>query len=423
MNQVLVCNCGSSSIKIDVFDSSNDLAYVASARAERLNSDDAVIGLKVVDAGKTGGNGDKNTNPPVETRTNPGRRDHAAALREIAAMLAQAEVFLPEARVAVGHRVVHGGGESLPLRLNEQAVALIEKNSELAPLHNPVNLIGIRLCAELFDVPQACVFDTAFHATLPDFAYTYGLPAEMAARHRIRRYGFHGTSHEYVARKAAEALGRSFAESRIITLHLGNGASACAIQNGRSVDTSMGFTPLEGLLMGTRAGDLDPALPGLLIEREGLSPDEVDLLLNKGSGLKGICGHNDMRDVMARADGGDQDCRLARDVFCYRVRQYIGAYLAVLGGADAVVFTAGIGENAPEVRRRSLLGLEFAGLRLDEKRNESPEKMRISTDDSPVAIFVVPTDEEWMIAHKTLNLIGGGSEGGGQRPSASGVDR
>lgn len=394
MPQILVCNCGSSSIKIDVFDVDRDLAYVASARAERLGSDAAVLRLAT---GPDGAN---------ETKSDPGPRDHGAALREIAGMLERAGVFRPEERLAVGHRVVHGGSESQPLELNAAAVALIERNSELAPLHNPVNLIGIRLCAELFGAPQAGVFDTAFHATLPDYAYTYGLPADLAERHRIRRYGFHGTSHEYVGRRAAEILDKPFEQARIITLHLGNGASACAILNGRSVDTSMGFTPLEGLLMGTRSGDLDPALPGLLIEREGLAPDEVDRLLNKESGMKGICGANDMRDVLQRADAGDETCRLARDVFCYRVRGYIGRYLAVLGGADAIVFTAGIGENAPAVRARALEGLEFAGVRLDQARNADSRDGFISAENAALPVLVVPTDEEWMIARKTLDLFG-----------------
>ena len=396
-SQILVCNCGSSSIKIDVFDSARDLAYVASARAERLGSDEAVLRLE------RAGSGD-------ETITQPARRDHAAALREIATMLDAAGVFLAQDRLAVGHRVVHGGGESRPLALDGDAIRLIETNSELAPLHNPVNLIGIRLCAELFGVSQASVFDTAFHATLPDYAYTYGLPEELSRRYRIRRYGFHGSSHEYVGRAAARALGRSFADCRMITLHLGNGASACAIDRGRSVDTSMGFTPLEGLLMGTRSGDLDPAVPGLLSEREGLDADSVDRLLNKSSGLKGICGHNDMRDILERARGGDDACRLARDVFCYRVRKYIGAYLAVLAGADAIVFTGGIGENAAEIRAGALNGLAFAGVRLDEERNENRNRSaaphRITTDAAGLPVFVVPTDEEWMIARKTLDLFG-----------------
>lgn len=321
--------------------------------------------------------------------------DHAGAMRGILAELGGVHPAV------IGHRVVHGGARFTAATLvTDEVEAAIEELSALAPLHNPANLLGIRAAREAFPgVPNVAVFDTAFHQSIPAAAYTYAIDAGVAAEHGVRRYGFHGTSYQYVSARAAEVLGRPLSELRMIVLHLGNGASACAIDGGLSVDTSMGLTPLEGLVMGTRSGDIDA---GILFHlgRAGYSIADLDALLNRRSGLTGLSGGNDMRDVLAGVEAGDAPSILAFDVYVHRLRRYLGAYLATLGGADAIVFTAGVGENAAAVRAAALAGTEWAGIRLDPARNAVRGTTVVSTDDSPVAVLVVPTNEELEIARQ-----------------------
>ncbi len=312
---------------------------------------------------------------------------------------------------AIGHRVVHGGELFKESALiDDHVLKGIEDCIELAPLHNPDNLKGIRAAWRTFgdDVPQVAVFDTAFHQSLSEQAYVYAIPYDLYEKHRIRRYGFHGTSHRYVASRYRALRGLNPEHTNIITLHLGNGCSAAAIKNGFSIDTSMGMTPLEGLVMGTRSGDLDPAIVGFIADKEGRSPAEVDGLLNTKSGLLGISGRtNDMRELQKAIAGGDRKAQLAIDIFCYRARKYIGAYLAAMGGADAIVFTGGIGENSPDVRARICEGMEWAGLRLDRARNQEAvgREVRISLDGSKILAYAIPTDEELLIAHDTVRVI------------------
>jgi acetate kinase len=311
----------------------------------------------------------------------------------------------------IGHRVVHGGDRlTQPTLIDAEAIAAIADQAPLAPLHNPSNLLGIRIATASFpETPQVAVFDTAFHQTMPARAYRYALPRDLATDLRIRRYGFHGTSHAYVSRKAAEHLGRPAAEVNLITLHLGNGASAAAVQGGRCIDTSMGLTPLEGLVMGTRSGDLDPAVVFYLHREAGLSVDDIDDLLNKRSGMLGLAGANDMREVARLVGEGDEAAAEALDVYCYRIRKYVGAYAAALGRLDALVFTAGIGENNDAVRAGVCQGLEGLGIRLDARRNKgrAARPRTISADGSQVAVLVVPTNEELEIAEQTLAVVAG----------------
>lgn len=374
--EVLVVNAGSSSLKMKLLPSGD------SVEIERLGGPTtARASFKLLDS------------PRLE------RHDHAFdfALRELQEL---GERHL----AAVGHRVVHGGTRfEAPTLITDEVEEAIEELCPLAPLHNPGNLLAIRAARRaLPDVPHVAIFDTAFHATLPPHAYHYGLPLSYAER-GMRRYGFHGTSHQYVAGRAADILGRPLEELRLITLHLGNGASATAVANGAPVDTSMGFTPLEGLLMGTRSGDIDP---GLLIHllRGGMSVDELDELLNRGSGLKGMSGiSNDMRDVRAAALQGQEGAVAALALFTYRVRKTVGAFAAAMGGLDAVLFTGGIGENDAATRAESLAGLEFLGIDIDDARNERHESV-ISSDGSRVQVLVVETDEEGLIAEQALRV-------------------
>lgn len=376
--QVLVVNAGSSSLKMKLF------PHGASLLVERIGGATAA----------------KATFALLEP---PRLVDHAAAFAfALQVFVTGVAGFAP---AAVGHRVVHGGTRFVAPTLVTPAVEIaIDELSRLAPLHNPGNLAALRAAlAAMPDVPHVAVFDTAFHATLPPRAYLYGLPLAYAEA-GVRRYGFHGPSHDYVSRRAGELLGRDRSELRIVTLHLGNGASAAAVDRGRSVDTTMGFTPMEGLLMGTRSGDIDPGIV-LHLLRQGLSVHEADDLLNKGAGLKGMSGvSNDVRDVSAAAEAGSEGARAALDVFAYRVRKVVGAYAAVMGGLDAVVFTGGIGENAAELRAASLAGLEFLGIVVDDERNERGETS-ISTDDARVAVLVVKTDEELMIADAAAAVL------------------
>lgn len=372
---VLVVNAGSSSLKYAVLDSATG-ARAVSGDIERIGE---------VEGG------------PV---------DHAQAFGQLLTVLAQSGVQ-PE---AVGHRVVHGGDRfSAPAVIDDDVIAAIAACIPLAPLHNPAALAGIAAARKAFpDVPQVAVFDTAFHADMPAAAHAYAIDREVARQHRFRRYGFHGTSHRYVSRRAADMLGRVPDAVDVVSLHLGNGASACAVRRGRSIDTSMGATPLEGLVMGTRSGDLDPAIP-VILAREGWGAADIDDLLNRRSGLLGLGGSNDMRRIHALAEEGDSAAELAREVFCRRVTKYLGAYLALLGGADAVVFTAGIGEHDPWVRARVCAGLERLGIAVDPDLNGAPGQTARRIDDGtgPTAVMVIPTDEELAIAMECAETLVG----------------
>ncbi|MDD2465522.1 MAG: acetate kinase [Desulfobulbus sp.] len=312
---------------------------------------------------------------------------------------------------AIGHRVVHGGEDfHASTRITTRVIEAIQRNVPLAPLHNPANLDGIRVAMELFPaVFQVAVFDTAFHQTMPPHAFMYALPYKLYEQDRVRRYGFHGTSHRYVAGECARMLGKPLHESNLVTVHLGNGCSITAIENGLSIDTSLGMTPLEGLVMGTRCGDLDPAIHLFLKQNKGMELEAIDSMLNKESGLKGLCGMNDMRDIHQAIADGDTRAATALDVATYRNRKYIGAYMAVLGRVDGIVFTAGIGENDDIVRAKSLKGLEVFGVRLDGKKNSerSKDARCISTPDSSVKVFVIPTNEELAIAREVANVLRG----------------
>lgn len=411
--KVLVINCGSSSLKYRLFDMSSD-KVLASGLAQRVG----VIGVEP-------GYLDHQV-PGCEKKRVPGPiRDHRQAVAMMADVLVGREnggVIESLAEIdAVGHRVVHGGERfSAPAVIDEDVEQAIRECAELAPLHNPPNLAGIQACRRLFQErglpvpPQVAVFDTAFHQTLPPHAYRYAIPEAMYKEWRIRRYGFHGTSHQYVDMRAREWLarhGRNASDAKVVTCHLGNGCSISAVRGGRCMDTSMGMTPLEGLVMGTRSGDLDPAIVTVLMDRCEMTADEVDNLLNKRSGLLGLSGiSSDMRDIEAAMANGDPKATLAFEVFCYRARKYIGAYAAALGGLDALVFTAGIGENSPLVRERICQGLEFLGVRVDPDLNSSAERgeRSIGSPEAPVAVLVIPTDEEWMIAKQTSEVLNSG---------------
>ena len=310
---------------------------------------------------------------------------------------------------AVGHRVVHGGEKyAESVLITEKVMKELDECAKLAPLHNPPNIIGIEACQALMpNTPMVAVFDTAFHQTMPEEAYIYALPYELYEKHGIRKYGFHGTSHKYVSRVAAETMGKNIEDLKIVTCHLGNGASLCAVKNGKSVETSMGFTPLAGLVMGTRCGDIDPAIATYLETDLGMSAKEVNNLMNKQSGVFGISGvSSDFRDIENAAAEGSKRAQLALDVFHHRVKEFIGAYAAAMGGVDCVVFTAGLGENAKETREEICKGLEFLGFKIDtEKNNVRGKVAEISTDDSKVKVYVIPTNEELMIARDTMSLI------------------
>lgn len=335
--------------------------------------------------------------------------DHTAAFQVMLDGLQEQGIDPDAAMAAVAHRVVHGGERFVePMIVTEEVKATIDELSVLAPLHNPPNLAGIVAAEHTFPgVPQVAIFDTAFHQTLPPAAYTYAIDRDISRQYGIRRFGFHGVSFQYVAAATAEFLERPIEQLKIIVLHLGNGASACAIDGGKSVETSMGLTPLEGLMMGTRGGDLDPGVLLHLQRQAGLTTDGLDDLLNHHSGLLGLGGFNDIRDVQSAADAGDADAARAFDVYVHRIRGYVGSYLAQLGGADAIVFTAGVGENNASVRLRALSGLDALGIRIDASLNDSLDGTArvISTEDSPVAVLVIPTNEELEIARQALAVV------------------
>lgn len=405
---VLVVNSGSSTLKFQVI--ATDLERISHDKDDRICRGDvegiggeAIIRIKY-------------RQQPNEILTEP-LRDIAATLDCLLRYIASDRSGMSEIKRvadlnAVGHRVVHGGETFKDSALiDERVLKGIEDCIDLAPLHNPNNIKGIRAARELLGkaVPQVAVFDTSFHHSLPEQAYLYAIPYHLYRRHRIRRYGFHGTSHRYVAFRYRMMRGLTREQTNIITLHLGNGCSAAAIKAGYPVDTSMGMTPLEGLVMGARSGDIDPAVVSLIARKEGLSGFEVDTLLNTQSGLLGISGlTNDMRELLAELkEHDDRRVRLAIEIFCYRARKYIGTYLAAMGGADAIVFTGGIGENSPDVRARICAGMEWAGLRLDEAKNQETlgREGRISAEDSKLLAYAIPTDEELLIARDTVRVI------------------
>ena len=405
---VLVLNSGSSSLKFQVI--ATDLDRISQYKDERLcRGEFEGIGGEAIISFQAG--------EEAKHKFTASLRDISAALdylvRYIASEKSGISAIKNSADIhAVGHRVVHGGELFAESALIDNKVLQgIEDCIDLAPLHNPNNIKGIQAAHAIFgkDVPQVAVFDTSFHHSLPEQAYLYAIPYHLYRRHHIRRYGFHGTSHRYVAFRYRAMRELTREQTNIITLHLGNGCSAAAIQAGRSLDTSMGMTPLEGLVMGTRSGDLDPAIVNLVAAKEGMSSSEVETLLNTQSGLLGISGlTNDMRVLLAELkEHEDRRVRLAIDVFCYRARKYIGAFLAAMGGADAVVFTGGIGENSPEIRARICQGMEWAGLRIDAARNEQTvgREGAISTDDSKLLAYAIPTDEELLIARDTVRII------------------
>ena len=406
---ILVLNVGSSSLKFQLVDT--DETAINESRDRRLarGQIERIGGESIVTLAPGDG-------PAIKTTAS--LRDHAAAVEYVIGWLVSDASGVPVSSVseieAVGHRVVHGGERfSHSTRIDDTVWRALEDLIDLAPLHNPHNLRGVAAARAALGpgVPQVAVFDTAFHHTLPETAYLYAIPYQLYRRYRVRRYGFHGTSHRYVAYRYRQITRRPRDQVKIITLHLGNGASACAISAGQSVDTSMGFTPLEGLMMGTRSGDLDPAILDFIAAKEGLSLDGVDTILNKQSGLLGVSGLTaDMRELMAEiAENGDRRAKLAIDLFCYRVKKYLGSYLAAMNGADAIVFAGGIGENAAEVRARICDGLDWLGVHCDATRNAAlvGKEGRFDADDSRVELWVIPTDEELLIARDTWRVVTG----------------
>jgi acetate kinase len=408
---ILVLNCGSSSVKFQLI--ATDLEQIAENSDRRLARGviERIGGEAIITLVAEGRAAQRSTAPLRDTR---------AAVELIIRWACSENSGIDTVKSvadvhAIGHRVVHGGEHfTHSVLITDEVLRGIEDCLDLAPLHNPANIKGIMAAREVFGagLPQAAVFDTAFHQTLPDRAYLYALPYQLYRRHRIRRYGFHGTSHRYVAYRYRQLLNIAREATNVITLHLGNGCSAAAIRAGDCVDTSMGLTPLEGLVMGTRSGDLDPAIIDFISVKEGLSAQEVETLLNKQSGLIGISGlTNDMRELLAEAhEHDDRRARLAVEIFCYRARKYVGAYLAAMNGADAIVFTGGIGENSAEVRSRICDGLQWMGLELDEERNlacTGGGEGVISRDGSKLAAYVIPTDEELLIARDTVRCVRG----------------
>lgn len=392
---ILVINCGSSSLKYQLIDMAKE-EVLAKGLVERIGIEGSVIKHETM--GKE------------EVKIQEEMKDHKRALELVLSSLTNKDYGAVEsldAIDAVGHRVVHGGEAFADsVIINDEVMKALNDNVEIAPLHNPPNIMGIEACSELMkDVPQVGVFDTAFHQTMPEKNYIYGLPYECYEKYKVRRYGFHGTSHKYITEKAAELLNKSVNEVNLITCHLGNGSSITAVENGQSVDTSMGFTPLEGLVMGTRTGNLDPAIIPFLMEKEGMNTEEMSNFMNKKSGVLGISGvSSDFRDLEDAAKDNHR-AQLALDIFESNVRKFIGAYFATLDHVDAIVFTAGVGENSISMRASIVEGLKNLGLKIDDKRNDIRGKAQeISADDSSVKIFVIPTNEELMIAKETLSL-------------------
>jgi acetate kinase len=387
--KLLVLNSGSSSVKYRLFDLTDE-RVLASGLIERIGES----GASSVD-----GNGAA------------GFADHRQAIAEVLRRLGESgEMPNPNELFGIGHRVVHGGEAfQAAVMVDDAVLEAIRAAIPLAPLHNPSNLLGIEICRELWPgVPQVAVFDTAFHQSMPPHAYRYALPKEFYRDDRIRRYGFHGTSFEYVTKRAAAYLGRPVKSCNFIVLHLGNGASAAAIKHGRSIDTSMGMTPLSGLIMGTRCGDIDPGVMLYLMTFRNYSANELERLLSRDSGLKGLVGANDMREILRRAAAGDEDARLAVDMYCYAIKKYIGGYLAVLGNIDSLIFTGGVGEHAAPIRYKICSGLKSCGIAIDIQKNamDTGETAELQTAYSRIKILIVPTDEELEIAREAAEVIG-----------------
>ncbi len=398
--KILVINAGSSSIKYQLLDMKTE-TLMASGIVERIGDSQGVLSHKKF----TDGDEEKTV---VERRID----DHKEGMHLLIEMITSAETGVVASTKeidAIGHRVVQGGESFSRASLIDDSIkAAIEKNNPLAPLHNPANLTGIEVAQQLFgDTPNVAVFDTEFHQTMEPKAYLYALPYDFYRQLKIRRYGFHGTSHKYVAKNVAREMGRDPEEVNVITVHLGNGGSITAVRKGRCVDTSMGMTPLAGIMMGSRCGDIDPAIIGYIVQEKNLSYQEVDAILNKESGLKGICGMNDMRDIHQSAAQGDERAKLAVDMFTYRVKKYIGAYCAALGNVDAIAFTAGIGENDDIVRAAVCEDMDGLGLQIDLEANRGriSTRKKISTESSRVQIWVIPTNEELQIAQDTMEIV------------------
>lgn len=396
--KVLVVNCGSSSLKYQLVNMSNE-EVIAKGLVERIGIAGSVLKHQP-------GSGDK----VIIEKDMP---THKEAIQNVIEALVDKNhgVISSMSEIsAVGHRVVHAGEKfASSVVITDEVMKALKECIDIAPLHNPPNITGIEACQQIMPgVPMVGVFDTAFHQTMPKHAFIYSIPYEMYEKHRIRRYGFHGTSHKYVAERAAAMLGKPLSELKLITCHLGNGASVAAVMNGKSVDTSMGFTPLEGLTMGTRSGDLDPAIVKFLMDKEGMSIEQVDNMLNKKSGVLGLSGvSSDFRDIEEAAEKGNERAKLALDVFCYKVRKYIGAYAAAMNGVDAIIFTAGLGENSDHVRAEICKDLGWFGIKVDAEKNRVRGKETdISAADSKVKVLLVPTNEELMIARDTKTLVG-----------------
>ena len=397
--KILVINSGSSSIKYQLFDMTAG-KVLASGVLEQIGEAQSRLTHQTRNA----------RDEMVEIVKTAKVADHQAGFQLIGSVLSESGTLADTGELSgIGHRVVHGGEEfKEPTRINKKVIDTIRRLIPLAPLHNPANLMGIEVAMQSApEVPQIAVFDTAFHQSIPAHAFRYAIPQNLYEAHHVRRYGFHGTSHYYVAKQAANLLHRTLQSLNLITLHLGNGASMAAVKGGRSLDTSMGMTPLEGLIMGTRSGDIDPAIIFYLERKTGMERDKVEFILNHESGLKGICGVNDMRKIEKLAEAGNARARLAIEMVCYRIKKYIGAYYAVLGQLDALVFTAGIGENSPLIRARSCRGLSHLGIDVDPLKNDrrSEEAFEIQSTSSRVKILVVPTNEELEIAQQTVACI------------------
>lgn len=395
--KILVLNCGSSSIKYQLIDTEKEIV-MAKGLVERIGMSSAVL-----------------THTPhgkEKVRIVGEILDHTIAIEYVIAVLMSPThgVLKDKNEIdAVGHRVVHGGETfSGSVLITDRVVKALVDNIELAPLHNPPNIKGIEAAkAHLPNTPQCGVFDTSFHSTMPEHAYLYGIPYELYKRYKIRKYGFHGTSHRFVSQKAAQMLGKPIEELKIITAHLGNGSSMAAIDGGKSIDTTMGFTPLEGLIMGTRCGDMDPSVILYIMSKEGLNMSEANTLMNKHSGLIGLSGDSsDMREIESGVMEGDKRAKRAFDAFTYRIKKYVGSYIAALGGCDALVFTGGIGENSPMVRNAVCSNMEFLGIKLDEERNLNVKgECEVSSDDSKVKVLRIPTNEELVIALDTEQIV------------------
>ncbi len=389
---VLVLNSGSSSIKFSLFEMPDE-REISSGAIEKIGNHDAKVTLKFLS------DESKLTQPILS---------HSDGLKIIANFLAK-KVLTNQKLSAIGHRVVHGGETySDPQIITDSVLRKIDDLSVLAPLHNPPNAEGIRVSQKIFpQADQVAIFDTAFHSTLPSRAYRYPIPSSLYQKYGIRVYGMHGTSHQYVTQQATNHLGKPTESVNLITIHLGNGCSMTAVKNGKSIDTSMGLSPLAGLMMGTRSGDIDPAIPFFLSEQAGMSPAEVDHLLNHESGLKGIADENDLREVLKQQEQGNENAQLALDMYCYRIKKYIGAYVAVLGRVDALVFTAGVGENSAFVREKCLTGLEALGIQLDSSKNDQQVSAvrELQATGGTIKILVVPTNEELAIAQQTFKLL------------------